>query len=496
MDEPVPHKSFSLLRRWGIALNVALSAAALFSIVVMLNYLSSRHFTRLEWSQSGRLALSPFTRQILNDLTNDIRITLLYDPEDSVLLGPVKDLLTEYDLASPRLEVDMVDYTRSRGRADYVKKQYRIESALDTLLVVFETAGRPPIIRRERELSDYDLTGAMRGQPVRRTGFKGEQLFTSALQALADARPMVADFLTGHGEPDLEDENVPEGYHAFRMLLAEKNIVLRPVSLRTNGVPSDCQLLVVAGPRSAIPPDELGKVDEYLKAGGRMLALLYSPARPGVRRSGLERVLVRWGADVGNNLVLDPAQSQAGDTRVILAERLAEHPITKPLQGFRLGMVLPCSVSPLEGSGQAGSGLKADPLVFTSPGGMAGTPLGDGEASVDITNAVISLAVAAEKGAIAEVRADGGTTRLVVAGEASMFSNALLNFEANRDFATLVVNWLLDRRQQLTIGPRPMQEYQINLTRTQMHGAVWVLLGVLPGGCLLFGLLIWLRRRK
>jgi hypothetical protein len=41
-----------------------------------------------------------------------------------------------------------------------------------------------------------------------------------------------------------------------------------------------------------------------------------------------------------------------------------------------------------------------------------------------------------------------------------------------------------------------MREYQITLTRTQMHGAVWVLLGALPGGCLLLGLLVWLRRRK
>ena len=49
MDDNRQPSSFSMLRRWGIALNVAVSALALFAIVVMVNYLASRHFTRIDF---------------------------------------------------------------------------------------------------------------------------------------------------------------------------------------------------------------------------------------------------------------------------------------------------------------------------------------------------------------------------------------------------------------------------------------------------------------
>ena len=33
---------------------------------------------------------------------------------------------------------------------------------------------------------------------------------------------------------------------------------------------------------------------------------------------------------------------------------------------------------------------------------------------------------------------------------------------ANREFANLAVNWLLDRAQLLNIGPRPILEYKMS----------------------------------
>ena len=68
------HASFSLLRRWAIGFNVVVSAALLFAIVVMVNYLAARHHARFQWAHAGRLALSPLTREVLNSLTNDVQV--------------------------------------------------------------------------------------------------------------------------------------------------------------------------------------------------------------------------------------------------------------------------------------------------------------------------------------------------------------------------------------------------------------------------------------
>lgn len=496
MPEPFSNRaSFSLLRRWAAALNVIVSAAALFAIVAMVNYLSSRHFWRSELSSTPRFQLSPMTRQLLAGLTNEVRVTVLFDPEESLLFSSVKGLLTEYQLTSPRVQVDYVNYGRDPHRADVLKSQYKLGGGSDTLLVIFDSAGRPPRVVRERELSDYDVEGALQGEPVRRRGFKGEQFFTSALLAVAESRPIPALYVVGNGEPDLEREDAPEGYRRFAELLAEHNIVLQTVALNAQEIPADCPLLIVAGARRMVPAGELQKMDRYLKGGGRALILMLSPARVDVRRPGLDRLLADWGVEVGDDLVMDRAQSKSDAPQLLLTGFWGEHPLVRPLHGSRLGLVMPCSIRPRATASGATDAAKVTELAFTSREGMVVTHVRGGQGTVD-AQGVIPLAVAVEKGAISGVSADRGATRLVVVGDATCLSNGLIDLEANRDFAVLSVNWLLDHRHLLAIPPRPLADYRISLSTSQMRAITWLLLGGLPGGMLLVGLFVWVRRRK
>jgi len=67
----------------------------------------------------------------------------------------------------------------------------------------------------------------------------------------------------------------------------------------------------------------------------------------------------------------------------------------------------------------------------------------------------------------------------------------------NRDFLNSAVNWLLDSSQLPEgIGPRPVEEFRLLISRQQKQQLNWLLLGALPGGVLFFGWLVWLVRRK
>ena len=86
---------------------------------------------------------------------------------------------------------------------------------------------------------------------------------------------------------------------------------------------------------------------------------------------------------------------------------------------------------------------------------------------------------------------------MVVIGDSIFLANRQIQSGANLDFAQLMSNWLLDRPQLVKgLGPRPVSEYRIALTRPQQQGVEWLLLGAMPGGVLGFGSLIWLRRRR
>jgi ABC-type uncharacterized transport system involved in gliding motility auxiliary subunit len=105
--------------------------------------------------------------------------------------------------------------------------------------------------------------------------------------------------------------------------------------------------------------------------------------------------------------------------------------------------------------------------------------------------------VAVEKGAIKGVITERGATRMVVVGDSVFLGNLQIDSQANRDFAAAAVNWLLERTQLLAgVGPRPVTQYRIVMTRAQMHQAQWILLGALPGSVALLGGLVWLRRRR
>jgi hypothetical protein len=46
------------------------------------------------------------------------------------------------------------------------------------------------------------------------------------------------------------------------------------------------------------------------------------------------------------------------------------------------------------------------------------------------------------------------------------------------------------------IMPRPVKEYRLSMTQAQRSTVRWILLAGIPGGVLLFGLVVWSRRRR
>jgi ABC-type uncharacterized transport system involved in gliding motility auxiliary subunit len=249
----------------------------------------------------------------------------------------------------------------------------------------------------------------------------------------------------------------------------------------------DCNLLVIAGPRDVIPDAELDKIEQYLDQGGRLLALFnfYSISKD----TGLERILAKWGVDVGHNVVKDPDNTLTGTGQDMIVSRFGKHALVNSLLQSRLHLILPRSVGLLKLRAQAADAPRVDELAFSGPRASAGSDLAH--------KPPFPLMVAVEKGAIKDVITERGSTRMVVAGDSLFLGNRQIDSAANRDFAGNAVNWLLERTQLLAgLGPRPITQYKIVMTKAQLHQSQWVLLGALPGSLLLLGGLVWLRRRK
>ncbi len=492
--------SFEPGRRLRMGFSVVVGVASALVIFVLANHLaSSRLRWRRDFSGTGRFALSPLTRQVLAGVTNDIRVTVLF-PRDSDLRGYIEGLLREYSEVQPRIRARFVDNEVEPVTANQVRTTYRLGNA-DANLVVFDSGTQVARVA-ESELSAYDaninemLSGGRK--EIRRSGFKGELLFTSVIAGLANTNVPLACFVTGHDEARAESEDRLGGYYRFSALMAGKGARVSTVRLDgTNDVPAECQLLVVPGPSQPFLPVEVERVVKFLDGGGRVLLAMDS-SKPTLR-TGLEDMLQAWGIAAPPLYAADTNNTLGGFS--VLSTNLGSHPITLPLtrSEARLFFLAPRVVGTLPADMRPADAPKAVVLAMTGPGGMTKSDFRNGTVAfrrgLDRVGEV-PMAAAAERGGVAGVAAGRGTARLVVLGDMHVFANDAFTNPGNVDFAELTLAWLLDRTEMLAIGPKPIREYRLYLTSKQLHALRWTLIGLLPCSVLGLGFVIWFRRRN
>ncbi len=486
---PHPRSSFSPYRKWGVGLHVCLLIFLVFSVVLMVNYISREYFLRFHLSTRTRIDLSPLTTGLLRSFTNQVNVTLYYDQQES-LYSTVTDLLNEYKLVNPSISVQTVDYLRNAGEAQKVKAGYKLGSTTDKNLVIFDCEGRVEKVEGDA-LAQYTLeqTPGETENKVRRkvTAFLGETAFDAALLSVTNPKKLNVYFLQGHYEHPIDSGDEQIGYLKFAASLQQNNLRVQPLSLLgTNPVPMDCNLLIIAGPGSAIPAVELDKIDQYLSQGGRLFALFNFGSLH--KETGLERILAKWGVEVGNNVVVDPEHSESGSGSDLVVSAFSKHPLVNPLLGSGLYLIQPRTVTNLNLRMQPADAPHVETIAYS---GQHSFLRGDPTPRPNFP-----LMVAVEKG-IPGVVTERGATRMVIVGDSLCLANHQLDALANRDFAHLAVNWLLGRTQLLKgLGPRQVIEYKIVMTNSQVQSAQWILLAGMPGGALLLGGLVWLKRRR
>ena len=494
-----PPTSFSAGRRWSIFFSVLVSTGAVAALVVMLNYLGARHYLRFSWSAKTSLQLSPQTLGLLESITNDVKVTIYFDKTDS-LYNDVAELLNEYHLANPKISVRTVDYDVENAAATEVKNRYNLASSEDKDLLIYEYNGQE-LVTSGDALANYSIAAApddshtnMPGQP--RRFIKGIDQFDGEGKVDADllrvtGPPLNAYYLTGHGEYPLEIEGQGKiDYSGFASALSDSHITTSTLSLTgTNEIPTDCNLLVIASPQVALAPEELEKIKQYL-ANGRRLFVLFNNNQVEPVTTGLEAILADWGVQVGRNLIKDKDNITSDGFQAVMNFK-TNHPCTSALVGSQLTLYFPRSIAPLNVPTVQGQ----DPpsvVVLASTGPRASVNNGGSEFPA---GGPVPLIVAVERKNVKGVLQQG-TTRIIVAGDATFLTKRAIRATDNREFAELAARWLLDQTQYMGgIPPRKVVEYRVSLTHAQMTSIRWIFLGAMPGSILLLGGLVWLRRR-
>jgi ABC-type uncharacterized transport system involved in gliding motility auxiliary subunit len=462
----------------------ALSLALL--IALMVNYLSFRHYHREDLSRARRYTLSSKTEGLLESLSAPVDITVFFQPEQ-LLYEDIHNLLREYQFQSSRLNIQWVDPDRDLALAEELVKKYQVAEAN---VVVFSCEGRNKYVRAD-EIAETSAAAGLE----RIKAFRGEQAFSSAIQAVARESVPTVYFLTGHGERDLASFDRRTGFSGAVQLIERDNIEVKTLRLSTEKqIPSDCAALIIAGASQSMSKAEADLISAWLRRSGRLLVL--ADAR---QTSGLEKVLLEWGVRLRNDVVLDPDRTLTG--REVFVATYNAHPITAKLGTTAAIFHLPRSVEPdlTQPKTAAADRPQVTPLALSSSNGWAETQPDQIPAKFDRNTedlgGPVSMAVAVEKGGSSglldvQIR----PARLVVFGDSGFVSNSGLT---GGDISLFMssLNWLLDREELMAIAPRETNDTRLKLTREQTRQLFWSLVGGIPALAALLGGILWLWRR-
>jgi ABC-type uncharacterized transport system involved in gliding motility auxiliary subunit len=462
----------------GIVLAVAL--------VGMVNWLGYRHYVRGDWTSSKIYSLSDKTKNVLKGIKDEVRVVVLMTPT-TPLFAETKELLSRYEAISSKLKVEFIDPERDPLRTKQLAQEFGV-SAANT--VVFAAEGRKKYVTSD-QLADYDYSGMQMGQPPKLKGFRGEEQFTAAILGVVSPKVPKIYFVTGHGEHD-PDSAGEDGMSQLREQLKRDNLEVAKTALLSGSVPSDCDLLVIAGPKAPFTDTEKAALSGYLEKGGRALVLLDPVLGAQQRPSGLEEFVKTYGVQVNDDLVIDPSRKLPFfDVSAVYVTDFRSHPVVDGLQG--LAVLLPVARSVTTTAAQ---GATSTILLTTSDKGWGETNLdallktGQAQKDAKDTPGPVPLGVAAQS----EKDKDKGW-RLVVFGNSAFLTNAQIANAGNVNLGQNAINWLARQEQALGIAPRSPEQVQLFLSAAQMRNVFLISLVGLPVLAIVLGVAVWWRRR-
>jgi ABC-type uncharacterized transport system involved in gliding motility auxiliary subunit len=446
------------LRSSQLGTNTVTLSLAVLAILAIVNYAGFRHHKRIDLTAEKLFTLSDQTKKIVGGLKSDVHIVRFDKDSDPAF----DELMAEYQNVSPHLKFQNVD---PQQRPE-VANEYGAKRVKDVVVA----SGQ------KKEMLEAGARG----------NHSEEDVTSAILKVTSDTQKLVC-FVTGHGEKSATDED-KAGYALADQGLKKQNYVTRTFNLVTdNGVPSECTVVVVAGPTQSFFPQEADLLAKYMDAGGK--ALIESDPETDPKLDG---VLQAWNINLGKNVVIDISGVGrllgAGPTIPLVVD-FGPSPVTKNLQGGMTFFPLARTVTVADRS-------KSDPLTIellkTSPRSFTVPNLEKKEIRYDPKT---DMAGPLTLGVSSSRKIGDKSGRMVVIGDSDYATNPMIGMQHNGDLFYNAINWLAEDENLISIRPKSMTNRRVTLTQAQSTALYWIDVVLLPGLVVFAGILIWWKRR-
>jgi hypothetical protein len=459
-----------------------LIAAAAVAVVVAANIALYRHDLHLDVTREGRNTPPSQLTDVIGQLRVPLRLTYFYNAGDPNALA-LRDIVEIAARNHPAFMFSAIDLDKEPGRArdigvhsyntavlEAADRKVMVENVTDAARLGYAALR---VLRRRAETVCF-VTG--HGETFRATA--GHFHYSHA------------ETLKGHDTPGEGDVLVaePEQLDRLQLALNEIGLETRGVVLATaESIPPDCAAVAEIGPRVALAQGEAEKLAEYLRGGGRLL-LLIDPQFP--LSPELEgRLLEPLGLSSEPAIVIDPQNHFRTDPDKVAVPYYPPHPITA-----RLALTIFPQARPIHLAAPP-TAVKTIVLAASSQNSFLRPPSDAADPAVASRGERGAQALAVALEGAWPGAAGGPPFRLVVAGTSKFASNEYFPYVSNGEMSVAMIRWLAADDAAPNLAPRSYALSEIVLTSRQMRDTFIALEILLPLSTILFGVLLWWRRR-
>jgi ABC-type uncharacterized transport system involved in gliding motility auxiliary subunit len=440
--------------------NTTILSIAVIAILVVINFVGFRHHKTFDLTTEKLFTLSDQTRNIVSNLKQDLTVARF----DKTPNATFDDLMAEYKALSPHFKYQFVD----PNQKPEVAEEFGVTHPGDVVVAYGA--------RKEH------LASGPRSEP-------GEEDITGAIVKVTSDKIKEVCFVTGHGEKSLTDSS-QDGFSQVDAGLKKENYTTKTINLiADNGVPADCNAVVIAGPKQTYYPQETAMLGKFLDAGGDALILVDPATDP-----KLDDLFQSWNVAAGNDIVVDASgmgQLFGGGPIIPVVQDFGSSPITKGFQGSVAFFPLARTVSIADKNKtipQTVDLLKTSERSFTIPKLEPGQKKISFDPKTDKIGP-LSLGVAANR------KVGDKDARLVVIGNSQFAANPFVTQQRNGDLFYNAVDWLLQDENLISIRPKSATNRRVNLSEAQSATLHWMNLVFIPGLVIFSGVYIWWKRR-
>jgi ABC-type uncharacterized transport system involved in gliding motility auxiliary subunit len=458
----MPRAETASARQARFGATAGLYTIVVIAILVLVNWLANRYNKTYDTTSNKRYTLSQETQKMVKNLKSDATITYI---DRSSGFESARGMLDRYKNLSSKIHIQYIDLQKQ----PLIARSYGLRFPGTAYVEVGQ--------RREeaKSLTEEGITGAF-------------------LKDLKGVRKVC--FVSGSREHSL-DSTDGDGLSQFKTFLDRDNYQPSAVTLLDKTeVPKDCNVLVIAGPRSDYTSNEVTAIKNYVQNGGRAMFLLDPPLNFGrehiAENTGLTDLLASWGVTEDKDLVLE--QNPMGQLfgygpEIPLVNNYESQPIVNDLKNSFTGF-------PITRSLQVKNGDKTtvEKLFSTTDRAIATTHLDSNEINPSDPSNKKGPFVLGAAGSYNTGNANN-PGRFVVIGSSGFIANAMITFQGNRDLALNAVNWLSSDEDLISIRPKAPEDRRLNVNQRQMNLFLYFDLIAIPLFIIVGGVTVFLKRR-